>query len=137
FTDAFQAVEKKAVNDERAHLQQLAGRVAIRVLAGEAGAAKSPGEKARPLLGAGLKEGPDDTFTVRGLTGATPARGETPVRCAFLDKQRIQSPSKRMLWPVQISRSGSRKSRRERAHRRKPSKGFDVCSQSRLAVWLP
>src|SRR6202035_1313918 len=35
FTDALQAVEKRVVNDDRAHLQQLAGRVAIRVLAGE------------------------------------------------------------------------------------------------------
>src|ERR1044072_1152415 len=35
FTDAFQTVEKRVVNDHRAHLQQLAGRVAIRVLAGE------------------------------------------------------------------------------------------------------
>ena len=34
FTDAFQAVEKEVVNDDRAHLQQLAGRVALRVLAG-------------------------------------------------------------------------------------------------------
>src|SRR5947208_1035304 len=40
FTDAFQAVEKKEVMDDRAHLQQLAVRVAIRVLAGEPEAAK-------------------------------------------------------------------------------------------------
>ena len=29
-----------------------------------------------------------------------------PMRCAFLDKRRIESPSKRMLWLVQISRVG-------------------------------
>src|SRR5437773_1988626 len=36
FTDAFQAVEKRVVNDDRAHLQQLAQRVAIRVQIGRA-----------------------------------------------------------------------------------------------------
>ena len=50
FTDAFQAVEKREINDERAHLQQLAERVAIRVLAGEPEAAKSMAEEALPLL---------------------------------------------------------------------------------------
>jgi tetratricopeptide (TPR) repeat protein len=68
FTDTFQAVEKKAVNDERAHLQQLAGRVAIRVLAGETEAAKSAGEEALPLLEARLRERPDDTFTMTELS---------------------------------------------------------------------
>jgi TolB-like protein/Flp pilus assembly protein TadD len=68
FTDAFQAVEKKAVNDERGHLQQLAGRVAIRVLAGETEAAKSAGEEALPLLEARLRERPDDTFTMTELS---------------------------------------------------------------------
>ena len=51
FTDAFQAVEKKVVNDDRAHLQQLAGRVAIRVLAGEPEAAKSAGRGAAVTRG--------------------------------------------------------------------------------------
>ncbi len=32
FTDALQAVEKEVVNDDRAHLRQLAGRVAVRLL---------------------------------------------------------------------------------------------------------
>ena len=49
FTDAFQALEKEVVNDDRAHLQQLAGRVALRVLAGQTEAAKSAGEEALPL----------------------------------------------------------------------------------------
>jgi TolB-like protein/Flp pilus assembly protein TadD len=68
FTDAFQAVEKKVVNDDRAHLQQLAGRVAIRVLAGEPEAAKSMGEEALPLLEARFRERPDDTFAMTELS---------------------------------------------------------------------
>src|SRR5262245_12114272 len=68
FTDAFQAVEKRVVNDDRAHLQQLAGRVAIRVLAGEPEAAKSMGEEALPLLEARFRERPDDTFTMTELS---------------------------------------------------------------------
>ena len=68
FTDAFQVVEKRVVNDDRAHLQQLAGRVAIRVLAGEPEAAKSMGEEALPLLEARFRERPDDTFTMTELS---------------------------------------------------------------------
>lgn len=68
FTDAFHAVEKRVVNDERAHLQQLAGRVAIRVLAGEPEAAKSLGEDALPLLEARFRERPDDLFAVTALS---------------------------------------------------------------------
>src|SRR5215471_829977 len=68
FTNAFQAVETKAVNDDRAQLQQLAGRVAIRLLAGEPEAAKSMGEEALPLLEARFRERPDDTFTMTELS---------------------------------------------------------------------
>src|SRR5438034_39168 len=68
FTDAFQAVEKRVVNDDRAHLQQLAGRVAIRVLAGEPEAAKSMGAEALPLLEARFRERPDDTFAMTELS---------------------------------------------------------------------
>jgi TolB-like protein/Flp pilus assembly protein TadD len=68
FTDAFQAVEKRVVNDDRTHLQQLAGRVAIRVLAGEPEAAKSMGEEALPLLEARFRERPDDTFAMTELS---------------------------------------------------------------------
>jgi serine/threonine-protein kinase len=67
FTDAFQAVEKRVVSDDRAHLQQLAGRVAIRVLAGEPEAAKSLAEEALPLLEARFRERPDDTFAMTEL----------------------------------------------------------------------
>ena len=41
FTDAFQEFEKGVVNDDRAHRQQLAGRAALHVLAGQTEAAKS------------------------------------------------------------------------------------------------
>ena len=68
FTDAFQAVETKVVNDDRAQLQQLAGRAAIRVLAGELEPAKSMGEEALPLLEARVKERPDDTFAMTELS---------------------------------------------------------------------
>jgi TolB-like protein/Flp pilus assembly protein TadD len=68
FTDAFQAVEKEVANDDLGHLQQLAGLVAVRVLAGEPEAAKSAGEEARPLLEARLRERPDDTFVMTGLS---------------------------------------------------------------------
>ncbi len=69
FTDAFQAVEKKVVNDNRAHLQQLAARAALRVLAaGDAEAAKAMGEEALPLLEARLRERADDTFAMTELS---------------------------------------------------------------------
>ena len=68
FTDAFQAVEKRVVNDDRVHLQQLAGRVAVRVLAGEPEAAKSMAEEALPLLEARFRERPDDIFTMTELS---------------------------------------------------------------------
>jgi tetratricopeptide (TPR) repeat protein len=68
FTDAFQAVEKRVINDDRAHLQQLAGRVAICVLAGEPEAAKSMGEEALTLLEARVRARPDDTLAMTGLS---------------------------------------------------------------------
>jgi len=68
FSNAIQTVEKRVVNEDRAHLQQLAGRVAIRLLAGEPEAAKSMAEEALPLLEARLKERPDDTFAMTELS---------------------------------------------------------------------
>jgi TolB-like protein/Tfp pilus assembly protein PilF len=68
FTDAFLALEKEVGNDARGPLRQLAGRAAIHVLAGEPGAAKSAGEEALPLLEARLREQPDDTFAMTGLS---------------------------------------------------------------------
>ena len=62
FTDAFQALEKKVISNDLGHLQQLAGRAALRLLAGQTEAAKSAGEEALPLLEARLRERPDDTF---------------------------------------------------------------------------
>jgi TolB-like protein/Tfp pilus assembly protein PilF len=67
FSNAIQAVEKRVVNDDRAHLQQLAGRVAIRLMAGEPEAAKSMGEEALPLLETRFRERPDDTFAMTEL----------------------------------------------------------------------
>src|SRR5262245_18432896 len=68
FTDAFQALEKKAVNDDLGRLQQLVGRVALRLLAGEPEVAKSAGEQALPLLEARFRERPDDTFAMTELS---------------------------------------------------------------------
>jgi TolB-like protein/Flp pilus assembly protein TadD len=68
FADALQAIEKNVVNDDRAHLQQLAARVAVRVLAGDTEAARSAGEEALPLLEARFRERPDDTFAMTGLS---------------------------------------------------------------------
>ena len=67
FNDAFQAFEKQMANGSLAHLQQLTGRAALRVLAGDVEAAKSAGEEARPLLEARVEERPDDTFAVTQL----------------------------------------------------------------------
>jgi tetratricopeptide (TPR) repeat protein len=68
FTNAFQALEKEVAYDDRGHLQQLAGRVALRVLARQTEAAKSAGEEALPLLEARLRERPDDTFAMTQLS---------------------------------------------------------------------
>jgi tetratricopeptide (TPR) repeat protein len=68
FTDAIQAIEKNVVNDDRSHLQKLAARVAVRVLAGETEAVKSAGEEALPLLESSLRERPDDTLTMTELS---------------------------------------------------------------------
>jgi TolB-like protein/Tfp pilus assembly protein PilF len=68
FTDAFQAFEKEVVHGDRAHLQQLAGRVALRVLAGETEAAKSMAEEALQSLEARLRERPDDTLAMTELS---------------------------------------------------------------------
>jgi TolB-like protein/Flp pilus assembly protein TadD len=67
FTDAFQAFEKDVSNDDLAYLEQLAGRTALRVLAGESDEAKSAGEEAQPLIEARFRERPDDTFTMTRL----------------------------------------------------------------------
>ena len=50
FADAFQAFDKEVGDDDRAQLQKLAGRAALRGLAGQTGVAKSAGEEALPLL---------------------------------------------------------------------------------------
>ncbi|MFL6554408.1 MAG: hypothetical protein ACJ8LV_13715, partial [Chthoniobacterales bacterium] len=68
FTIAFQEFENGVVNDYRAHLPQLAGRAALRVLAGQTEAAKSAGEEALPLLEARFRERPDDIFVVTELS---------------------------------------------------------------------
>jgi hypothetical protein len=58
-------LDKQAATDEFEHLRQVAGRVALRVLAGQTDAAKSTGGQALPLLEARLRERPDDVFAIR------------------------------------------------------------------------
>jgi TolB-like protein len=68
FTDAFQALENEVAKNDRERLQQLAGRAALRVLAGQPEAGKSVGEEALLLLEARFRERPDDTFAMTGLS---------------------------------------------------------------------
>jgi serine/threonine-protein kinase len=68
FPDAFQEFEKQMSDSDLARLNQLAGRAALRVLAGQTEAAKSTAEEARPLLEARLRERPDDTFAMTWLS---------------------------------------------------------------------
>jgi TolB-like protein/Flp pilus assembly protein TadD len=68
FADAFQAFDKQEAKDDFEHLRQVAGRVALRVLAGQTDAAKSTGEQALPLLEARLRERPDDVFAMKELS---------------------------------------------------------------------
>jgi serine/threonine-protein kinase len=68
FTDAFQAFEKQIVNNDRDHLEHLAGRVILCVLAEQSDGAKSTGEEVLPLLEARLREQPDDTLLMTALS---------------------------------------------------------------------
>jgi len=68
FTDAFQALDNEVVKRDLGRLQQLAGRAALRLLAGESDIAKSAGEEALPSLEARLRERPDDTFAMTELS---------------------------------------------------------------------
>src|SRR5437667_10872859 len=75
FTDAFRSFQKEEVNEDLGRLQHLAGRAALRVLAGEPDAAKSAGEEVLPLLEARLRERPNDTFAMRERSWAYLALG--------------------------------------------------------------
>jgi len=68
FSEAFQTFEQEGNYSGLGHLQQLSGRAALRVLAGQTEAAKSAGEEALPLLEARLREIPDDTFAMTELS---------------------------------------------------------------------
>jgi TolB-like protein/class 3 adenylate cyclase len=68
FTDAFQASEKQVAKNDLEHIEQVAGRVALGVLARQTDAAKSTGEQVVPLLEARLRERPDDTFVMTELS---------------------------------------------------------------------
>ena len=56
FPDAFQAFENEGASSDR--VQQLPGRAALHLLAGQVEAARSVAEEALPLLEARLRESP-------------------------------------------------------------------------------
>ena len=68
FIDAVQALDRRVVNNDLGHLQQLAGRVILDVLAGQTEAAKSAGAEALPSLEAKLKERPNDAVMMMELS---------------------------------------------------------------------
>ena len=68
FPHAFQAFEKEVVNEDLGGVQHLAGRAALRLLAGDFDIAKSAGEEALPALETRLREVPDDTFAMTELS---------------------------------------------------------------------
>ena len=108
-------------------------RVALRVLAGQAEAAKSAGEEARPLLETRLREQPDDILAMMELSWVYLALGRN-ADALRLSRQAADSLSiEKDAMAGPFSRSGSRKSRRGPAHLRKPLKGFDIYSLFRLA----
>ena len=80
-----------------------------------------------------VQRGPGSTFPMSELSGFTSPSDAMPMRYAFPDMRRHSLPSKKMLILVQISRTGSRKSRRVRAHQRKPLRDFDTCYRFRQA----
>jgi tetratricopeptide (TPR) repeat protein len=75
FTEALQTFEKLAGKSDRR--QQLAGRAALCVLAGQVEAARAAGAEALPLLEARLKESPDDTFAMTEIPWVYLALGRT------------------------------------------------------------
>jgi TolB-like protein/Flp pilus assembly protein TadD len=68
FNDAFETVEKGIGDTDLMRLEQLAGRVAVRLLAGQNQAARSAGEEARSSLEARLRGQPDDTIAMTELS---------------------------------------------------------------------
>jgi TolB-like protein/Tfp pilus assembly protein PilF len=133
FTKAFHAIEKQAINDDRAHLQQLAGRVAVRVLAGEREVARSAGEEALPLLEARLSERPDDTLAITELSWIYHALGRN-ADALRLSRQAADTISieKDALagsnFQIGLAQIEARAGAPE-----EPLRGFDVCSPSRRA----
>jgi predicted Zn-dependent protease len=59
---------KQGSESNLGRFQELAGLVTLRVLAGQTDEAKSAAEEARPLLEAKLREQPDDSFAMSGLS---------------------------------------------------------------------
>jgi TolB-like protein/Flp pilus assembly protein TadD len=148
FTDAFQEFEKEVSNDELAHLQQLAGRVALRVLAGETKAAKSAGE-ALPLLEARFRERPDDIFAVTELAWVYLALGRNADALRLsrqaadsmpVEKDAVRGPSFQIGLAQIEARAGAPEEAIKRVRRLLSIPAGQVASIARLKidpVWDP
>jgi TolB-like protein/Flp pilus assembly protein TadD len=77
YTDALQAYEKEVGNADPGHLQKLAVRAVLPVLAGQIEEAKSAAEEALPLFEARLRERPDDIFAMTELSWVYLALGRS------------------------------------------------------------
>ena len=107
FTDALQASEKELGNTDSGHLQKLAVRAVVRVLAGQIEEAKSAGEEALPLLRGRLRERPDDIFAMTELSWVYLALGTAMVMLYALPDRRLDSmPLEKMRVPVPIFKTG-------------------------------
>jgi tetratricopeptide (TPR) repeat protein len=137
FADAVQAFEKQMGNSDRAHLQLLAGRAALRVLAGQTKAAKSMGEEALPLLEARLRERPDDTFAMTELSWVYLALGRNAdaLRLSRQSADTISIEKDAVEGPILqggLAQIEARAGAPEEAVR-----DFDICSPSRRATKFP
>ncbi len=70
FAQALQAWDKPPDDNAGGRVRQLEARVAIQVIAGRAGAARSEAEELRGLLESKLKEQPEDVWSMTGLSWA-------------------------------------------------------------------
>ncbi len=120
-------------NSSLAHLQQLAGRAALRVLAGDVEAAKSAGEEARPLLEARVKERPDDTFAMTQLAWVYLALGRNADALGVAQKAAELMPIEKDTLSGAYFQTGLAQIEDAQALPRKRSKDFDICSRSRQA----
>jgi len=149
FTDAFQEFEKEVGTDDRRHLQHLAGRAALRVLAGQTKAAKSAGEEALPLLEARLREQPDDASAMAEISWVYLALGRNADALRLsrqaadslpIEKDAIVGPSSQHALAQIEARAGAPEEAIKRLRRLLSIPAGHVASIARLKidpVWDP